>query len=294
MVNAVIGDAQRGRLVEVGAVRLWVDEQGPDSGDPVLLVAGADSPGFRWTPTIVDPLVASGHRVVRFDHRDCGRSTRFGANDVYRLDDLVVDVVGLFDVLGIEAAHVVGYSMGGMIGQLLGIDHPDRVTSLTLIGSSPAPGDERLGGPDEAFVDAMTTRLFAGPPKDDAGRIAWLVELDELLAGSAYPVERRRREELAAAEIATGWAPETGHGVAVHASPGRLERLADIAAPTLVVHGTDDPVFPPAHGRALATGIDGAVLVEVDGLGHEVPDALIEELWPVMRAHLDASPGWAG
>lgn len=294
MTDAVIGDAQRGRLVDVGEVELWVDEQGPDSGDAVVLVAGADAPGFRWTAAIVEPLVAAGYRVVRFDHRDCGRSTRFGANDAYRLDDLVADVVGLFDVLGIGAAHVVGYSMGAMIGQLLGIDHPDRVTSLTLIGSSPAPGDERLGGPDEAFVDAMTSRLFAGPPKDDAGRIAWLVELDELLAGSAYPTERHRREELAAAEIATGWVPETGHGVAVHASPGRLERLPDILAPTLVVHGTDDPVFPPAHGRALATGIDGAVLVEVDGLGHEVPDALIEELWPVMRAHLDASRGWTG
>ena len=285
-------DSLRGRSIDVGTVSLWVDEQGPVDGDAVVLVAGADSPGFRWTPAIVDRLVTEGHRVVRFDHRDCGRSTRFGPHDAYLLDDLVTDVIGLLDALGIAAAHVIGRSMGGMVAQLLGIDHPARVRSLTMFGTSPAPGDERLGGPDDGFVEAMTHRLFAGPPRDDDGRIEWLVELDGFLSGSSYPLDRDRQVELARAELATGWAPETGHGIAVHASPGRLERLGAITTPTLVVHGTEDPVFPPAHGRALATGIDGAVLVEVEGLGHEVPDALIDELWPVLRHHLRAAAGW--
>ncbi|MEQ8841964.1 MAG: alpha/beta hydrolase [Acidimicrobiales bacterium] len=285
-------DARRGRLVDVGAVELWVDEQGPVAGHTVLLIAGADSPGFRWTPALVDRLVGEGHRVVRFDHRDCGRSTRFGANDAYLLDDLVADVVGLLDRLDIDRAHVIGRSMGGMIAQLLGIDHPDRVRSLTMFGSSPAPGDETLGGPDDGFVEAMTARLFAGPPVDAAGQVEWLVELDRFLCGPLYPLDPSRQRALAEAEVATGWAAETGHGIAVHSSPDRLGRLGVITAPTLVVHGTADPVFPPAHGRALATGIDGAVLVEVDGLGHEVPDALIEELWPVLEHHLRSSAGW--
>lgn len=284
-------DPQRGRSVGVGGIHLWVDEQGPPSGDAVVLLAGADSPGFRWTPAVVDRLVAEGYRVVRFDHRDCGRSTRFGADEPYLLDDLVADVVGLLDVLEIEVAHLIGRSMGAMIGQLLAADHPERVRSLTMFGSSPAPGDEDLGGPDEAFVEAMTTRLFAGPPSDTAGRVRWLTELDELLAGDAYPIDPDRCAELALAEIETGWAAETGHGVAVHASPGRLGRLGEIVAPTMIVHGSADPVFPPAHGRALGAGIDGAVLIEVEGLGHEVPDALIEELWPVLRLHLEASAG---
>lgn len=298
MTNAAAGgplepgsDARRGRLVAVGEVDLWVDDEGPAGAEAVVLVAGADSPGFRWTRSIVDRLLADGYRVVRFDHRDCGRSTRVGTDDAYLLDELRADVIGLLDALAIERAHVIGRSMGAMIGQLLGADHPDRVRSLTLFGSSPAPGDERLGGPDEAFVEAMTTRLFAGPPPDDEGRIEWLVELDEFLAGSAYPLDRDRQTRLAAAEIETGWAAETGHGVAVHASPGWLDRLVDIRAPTLVVHGSDDPVFPPAHGRALAAAIDGAVLVEVEGLGHEVPDGLIEDLWPVLRLHLQESDG---
>lgn len=286
---STLDDARRGRLVDLGAVELWVDDEGSAEDEAVILLGGSDAPGFRWSRSLVDRLRADGFRVVRFDHRDCGRSTRIAADAPYRLDDMVGDVIGLAGALGIDTAHLVGYSMGGMIGQLLALDHADFVRSLTLIGSSPAPGDERLGGPDDAFVDAMTTRLFAGPPRDDEGRVRWIVELEELLAGSGYPVDTDTRVERAAAEVATGWVAETGHGVAVHASPARLERLPEIDTPTLVVHGGDDPVFPPAHGRALATRIDGAVLIEVDGLGHEVPDALIEELWPVLQLHLAAS-----
>lgn len=284
-------DAGRGEPVPVGELELWADRLGPSDAEAVLLIAGADTPGFRWTPALVDRLLAAGYQVLRFDHRDCGRSTRFGADAAYRLDDLVADTIGLLDHFGIADAHVIGSSMGGMIAQLLALDHADRVRSLVLVASSPAPGDDRLPGPLDEFVEAMTERLFAGPPSDDAGRIAWLVELDELLAGPAHPVEREARVALAAAEIATGWVAESGHGVAVHASPGRLDRLADITAPTMVVHGTADPVFPPAHGRALATGIDGAVLVEVEGLGHVVPDALIGDLWPVLLRHLRTAPG---
>jgi pimeloyl-ACP methyl ester carboxylesterase len=292
MMNAAT-DAARGEHVAVGDIDLWADVQGPVDGPAVVLVAGADSPGFRWTSSIVDPLLNEGYRVLRFDHRDCGRSTRFSADSAYVLDDMVRDLVGLLDHYEISSAHVVGRSMGGMIAQLLALDHASRVRSLTLFGSSPAPGDEALGGPLDDFAEAMMTRLFAGPPKDHAAQVAWLVELDSLLAGPLYSMNIERQTDLAAAEISTGWAAETGHGIAVHASPDRLSRLRDISAPTLVVHGTADPVFPPSHGRTLATGIDGAVLVEVEGLGHEVPDALVEELWPVLQHHLQESARWA-
>ncbi|MDG2028509.1 MAG: alpha/beta hydrolase [Acidimicrobiales bacterium] len=285
-------DAARGEAVRVGDLNLWADQKGDPGEAAVLLIAGADSPGFRWTPAIVDRLIEDGFQVIRFDHRDCGRSTRFGADSAYLLDDLVADAVGLLDHYAIDAAHVVGRSMGGMIGQLLALDHADRVLSLTMFGSSPAPGDDRLPGPMDEFVEKMTERLFAGPPRDDDGRVQWLIELDDFMAGSAYPIDADHQAALAAAEIATGWAAETGHGIAVHASPDRLDRLSGISAPTMVIHGTADPVFPPAHGRALATGIDGAILVEVEGLGHEVPDALIEELWPAIQKHLHESARW--
>ncbi len=285
----VASDAARGALVDVGEVELWVDLRGPDDGEAVLLIAGSDTPGFRWTPAMVDPIADAGYRVVRFDNRDSGRSTRFGADAVYRLEDLAADAVGLLERLGIGAAHLIGSSMGGMVAQVMALDHPSRVGSLTLIATSAAPGDERLPGPDEAFVEAMAQRLFAGPPADTEGRVDWLVEFESLVAGSLYPFDRAREEALAEVHLATGWVAESGHGLAVAGSPGRLDRLGDIAVPTLVVHGTADPVFPIEHGRALAVGVDGAVLIEVDGLGHEVRDELFADLMPVLLHHLRES-----
>ena len=271
---------------------LWVDEQGPSDGDPVLLLAGADSPGFRWTGAVVDPLVAAGHRVIRYDHRDCGRSSRIAPSDPYLLIDLAGDVVALLAALGIERVHLVGRSMGGTVAQVLALDHPRVVRSLTLLSSTPGAGDERLPGPDDSFVEAMTRRLFAGPPADDAGRIDWITDLHRLLAGPLHPFDERGQRALAAAEIGTGWVAETGHGVAVHASPSRLDRLAEIEAPTLVVHGDADPVYPIEHGRALGLGIDGAVLVEVEGLGHEIPDPFLAVVAPVIVRHLAGATAW--
>ena len=284
MVNAA-RDVDRGDVVRVGDVDLWVDVAG--EGELALLLAGPDSPGFRWDPGFVDGLVDVGFQVVRFDHRDCGRSKRFGPDAGYLLEDLAADTVGLLDVLGHEQAHVVGRSMGGMIGQVLALEHPDRIQTLTLIGSSPGAGDERLSGPDDDFVEKMTRRLFVGPPADELGRIEWLVELGELLAGDAHPFDRREAALLARAELLTGWEPESGHGAAIHGSPSRLDRLREIVHPTLVVHGTADPVYPIDHGIALASGIGGAVMVEVPGLGHEAPAPMLASLLPAVIHHLE-------
>ncbi len=293
MTNAA-HDSARGKLVRVGDIDLWVDVDGPEDGDVVVLLAGADTPGFRWTRALVDRLIGDGYRVVRFDHRDCGRSTRLGSSDAYLLDDLAADVVGLLDELGIATAHLVGRSMGGMIAQVMALDHPRRVRSLSLFGTTPGVGDERLPGPDEDFVEKMTFRLFEGPPRSAEDQVAWIVQLAQLMNGELYPLDVESETELAAAEVATGWAVETGHGVAAFSSKSRLDRLAEVVAPTLVVHGSADVVLPIAHGRALAEGIPGAVYIEVDGLGHEVPDALVAEMWPVLRHHLSAAATWTG
>lgn len=273
--------------MRIGPVELWVDVVG--SGEPIVLLAGADSPGFRWHPVFVDDLVADGFEVIRFDHRDCGRSTTLGPDAGYLLDDLVDDLVGLLDRLERPSAHLIGRAMGGMVAQVAALDHPDRVRSLTLIGSTPGVDDERLPGPDEAFVDTMVRRLFAGPPDDQPGRIDWLVELGALLAGDAFPFDRAEAALLARAELLTGWQPESGHGAAAYGSPSRVDRLHEIRQPTLVVHGTADPVLPVEHGRALASGIDGAALIEVEGLGHETPAPLLAALRPALLEHLHAA-----
>ncbi len=297
-----------GELIDIGAVSLWVEVTGEAAGGEVgvaadaagrgaaakpvaVLLAGADTPGFRWGPALVGRLVAEGFCVVRFDHRDCGRSSRVPASLGYRLSDLAGDVIGLLDRLQIGAAHLVGRSMGAMVAQELALEHPGRVASLTLAATSPGMGDERLPGPDEAFAQRMAQRLFAGPPADDEGRIGWISELAELMNGPRYPLDVAAEHELAAAELAWGWAPESGHGAAVYSSPSRLDRLAEIAAPTLVIHGNADPVFTAEHGRALAAGIRGAAYEEIEGLGHEWPEALTAELWPRIRRHLLAATG---
>jgi len=267
-------------------VELYVEAFGPVDGEPVLLLSGADAQCTRWTPALVDPLVDAGHRVVRFDTRDCGLSSKLSSDDGYTLDDLATDACRVLDGEGIEAAHLVGRSMGGMVAQVVALEHPERARSLTLLCSTPGLGDERLPPPDDRLVDQMTERLFAPPPVDHVEKVAWLVELDRLFVGTRYPFDETAATLVADADVTRCWFPETGHGPAVNSSPSRLDRLGDIGVRTLVVHGTVDPVFPVEHGIALAEGIPGADLWLVEGLGHEAPDACLAELLPKVLAHL--------
>ncbi len=267
-------------------VELYVEAFGPVDGEPVLLLSGADAQCTRWTPALVDPLVDAGHRVVRFDTRDCGLSSKLSSDDGYTLDDLATDACRVLDGEGIEAAHLVGRSMGGMVAQVVALEHPEWARSLTLLCSTPGLGDERLPPPDDRLVDQMTERLFAPPPVDHVEKVAWLVELDRLFVGTRYPFDETAATLVADADVTRCWFPETGHGPAVNSSPSRLDRLGDIGVRTLVVHGTVDPVFPVEHGIALAEGIPGADLWLVEGLGHEAPDACLAELLPKVLAHL--------
>ena len=262
----------------------------PVSGAPeagaVLLVSGADSHCTRWTSAFIQPLLDLGHRVVRYDHRDSGLSTKVPADVGYTLADLADDACAVMDEHGILRAHVVGRSMGGMVGQVMALDHADRVATLTLLGSSPGLGDESLPSAADWLVDRMAERLFAPPAVSHTERVAWIVELDEMFAGDRYPITTAERIRTASAEVERCWYPESGHGPAVNSSPSRLGRLAGISVPTLVVHGTADPVFPVGHAVALADGIPDAGLWLVEGLGHEVPDGLVPELLDRIREYL--------
>lgn len=257
----------------------------PEAG-AVLLVSGADSHCTRWTSAFIQPLLDLGHRVVRYDHRDSGLSTKVPADVGYTLADLADDACAVMDEHGILRAHVIGRSMGGMVGQVMALDHADRVATLTLLGSSPGLGDESLPSAADWLVDQMAERLFAPPAVSHTERVAWIVELDEMFAGDRYPITTAERIRTASAEVERCWYPESGHGPAVNSSPSRLGRLAGISVPTLVVHGTADPVFPVEHAVALADGIPDAGLWLVEGLGHEVPDGLVPELLDRIREHL--------
>jgi pimeloyl-ACP methyl ester carboxylesterase len=273
-------------VIEVNGVELWVEAHGDPAGEPVLLLAGSDATTLRWPAPLLDALVASGRRVIAYDHRDSGGSTKTDPDEPYLLDDLAADAAALLDALGIERAHLVGYSMGGAVAQVLALDHPDRVVTLTLLSTTPGLGDERLPFAADWFVERMAERLFAPPPRDHEGRVAWIVELYRLLAGSRTPFDEAHQTALAEAELARAWYPESGHGIAAGASPSRLDRLGEITAPTLVVHGTADPVFALEHAHALHAGIPGARLELVEGLGHEVPAGYAADLAAIVLEHL--------
>ncbi len=277
-------------LIDANGIELWVEDHGPTAPGPrkapILLLSGSDATTLRWPAGLVDALRNAGHRAIAYDHRDCGASTKIDPDTPYRLDALAGDAVAVLDALGIDRAHVVGYSMGGAIAQVLALDAPDRVLTLTLASTTPGLGDERLPFAADWFVERMTERLFGAPPRTDDDRIEWIVDLYRLLAGTRYPFDEAAQRALARAELERCWYPESGHGVAVGASPSRLDDLARISARTLVVHGTADPVFALEHGQALAAGIPDARLVTIDKLGHEVPALFAAELADLVLTHL--------
>jgi pimeloyl-ACP methyl ester carboxylesterase len=230
-----------------------------------------------WEDEFCERLAAGGRRVVRYDLRDTGRSTASPAGRPnYTGPDLVDDAVALIDVLGLAPAHLVGLSAGGGTAQHIAVHHPSRVATLTLMASSP----DGPGGPDRPDLPGPEPRMAAvfsdpAPEPDWADRAA---AIDHLVAGLApfaggYGVDERRvravvarvydRTTDLAASQTNHWILEGGESV--------RDRLGGITAPTLVIHGADDPLFPIAHGEALASEIPGATLLPLPNVGHEYP-----------------------
>jgi pimeloyl-ACP methyl ester carboxylesterase len=267
-----------GRLVPTNGIEVWTELDGDGAAPPLVLLGGSDASVLRWPPEFVSALVDGGRFVVRVEHRDSGLSSKVDPDTPYRLEDLAVDTAGVLEALAIERADFVGYSMGGAVAQILALEHPSCVRSLALVATTPGAGDERMPPPEGWFVERMAERLFAPLPRTTPERIEWTVDLYRLLAGDRYPFDEAAQRALAAAEIDRCWYPESGHGVAVNASPSRYDRLGEISVPTLVLHGERDPVYPVDHAVALAARIPGADLIMFRDLGHEIPPAFAAEL----------------
>ena len=255
--------------IDVNGAQLCVDTFG-DAGDPaVLLIMGAAASMDRWEPRFCQRLAERGRYVIRYDHRDTGGSTTYPPRRPgYTGDDLVADAVAILDRLGIERAHVVGMSAGGAIAQRIAVDHPERLLSLTLLCTSPIG----TGGPD---LPPPAKDLFGatGEPdwSDREATLAYLLEAERPYAGARGLDDDETREILGRVyDRSTSMASANNHWL-VDGSDIERSRLAEITAPTLVVHGTADPLFPTAHGEALAREIPGAQLLLIDGLGHEFP-----------------------
>lgn len=262
------------------------DTFGDPTAAPLLLVMGLGAQMISWEEDFCEQLAARGFHVIRFDNRDIGLSTKMeaaGMPDVmsafagdpkpaYTLDDMADDAVGLLDALGIRAAHVVGASMGGFIAQLMAINHPDRVLSLTSIMSGPGGRDAVAPRPEGAEV---LTRV---PPETRDGRIEHGVWIRGVLVGSGNPFDEAAEVQRTTRAVDRSYYPvgTARQLVAILAARGRLERLANVKVPTLVVHGLDDPLVPVDNGRRVAAAVPGARLLEFEGMGHNMP----ERLWP--------------
>lgn len=265
------------RLVRANGVDLCVETFG-DAGDPaLLLIAGSESSMDWWEDEFCE-LLASGRRfVIRYDLRDTGQSVSYepGAPE-YDGSDLVADAVGLLGVLGIARAHAVGISMGGGIAQHLALEHGGRVAALTLISTSPVGPRAPSAPPLPPMSDVLATHFAEPAPEPDwSDRTAVIDYIAEGLRpyGGSLPVDEKRRRALVERVVdrTTNIASSMkNHSVIGGGRPVR-GRLSELRVPTLVLHGTADPLFPFGHGEALAAEIPGARLVALEGMGHEMP-----------------------
>jgi len=285
-------DRQCHMRVEINGAELCIDTIG-DPGDPaVLLIMGAAGSMDRWEEPFCERLAAAGRYVIRYDHRDTGGSTAYRpGRPGYSGDDLVADALGILDHLDVERAHVVGLSMGGGIAQRIAVDHPQRLFSVTLMSTSPAG----TGGSELPPMSDELRAVFGGEEpaepdwSDREAAIAHLLEAERPYAGSRGIDEQAMRALLGRVYDRSPSLPSANNHFVVDGTDIERSRLAEIAAPALVIHGADDPLFPPAHGEALAREIPGAKLLVIDGLGHELPRWAWDEVLPALIAHTGGS-----
>jgi pimeloyl-ACP methyl ester carboxylesterase len=267
-------------------------------GDPadraILLIAGSSASMDWWEDEFCERLAEGPRFVVRYDHRDTGQSASYPVGGPgYNGDDLAEDAVGVLDRFDLQRAHLVGISMGGSLAQLVGLDHPDRVTSLTLISTSFAvPSGLDLPGmrPDVASAFAALERPDWS---DREAVIDYCVEGVRLTSGSGGFDEAQIRQVCDRVVNRTRdiEATYTNHDL-IHEKEDRARGpVSGIAAPTLVIHGDDDPVFPPEHGEALTAAIPGAEHLELEGVGHELPRRSWDVVIPAILGHtMSTSP----
>jgi pimeloyl-ACP methyl ester carboxylesterase len=272
--------------LNVGEVELVYETIGDPADPALLLVMGLGMQLIHWDLEFCEGLAERGFRVIRFDNRDAGLSTKIDApapnvmramtglpiRAPYLLDDMANDSFGLLDQLGIDRAHVTGVSMGGMIAQTMAIRRPERVLSLGSMLST--TGERRVGTPKLRVWSVLMRRA----PQHRDAYIEYFVRVFKLIGSPAYPVDEALMRERAAATYDRCHHPAgtARQLAAILASGSRTAALRRLNVPTVVIHGRDDPLVPFRAGQATARAIPGAELVGVPGMGHDLP----RELWP--------------
>ena len=273
--------------IETNGAELCADTFGDPAHPAVLLIMGAAGSMDRWEEPFCERLAAAGRYVIRYDHRDTGGSTTYPPGKPgYTSDDLVADPLAILDHLGVERAHLVGLSMGGAIAQAIAIERPERVLSLTLMSTSPVG----TGGEELPPMSGELRALFGEPPdepdwSDREAAIAFMLEGERPYAGSRGIDEEAMRMLLGRVYDRSTSVPSGNNHFILEGSETTHARLAEVPAPALVIHGTDDPLFPLAHGEALARALPQAELLVIEGLGHEFPPSAWDEVLPALIAH---------
>jgi pimeloyl-ACP methyl ester carboxylesterase len=297
----------------VRGIELDYESFGAAGSPAILLVMGLGMPGIAWPDPLVDGLVAAGFRVVRFDNRDCGHSSKVAGGRLpdlrmaiarallrrtvrapYTLDDMAADVVGLLDALGIERAHLVGASMGGMIAQNAAALFPLRVTSLTsIMASTGNPGLRVSIGKPRALRVLLLRPDRTGDPE---ALVEHYVRVFGVIGSPGFAVDSELLRQNVRRIVSRGFHPAgtARQLLAILASGDRRTLLHRIAAPTLVVHGSDDPLVPLAAGRDTSRNIRGSRLEVVEGMGHDLPPGVQRLLVELIATHCRAAQGNAG
>lgn len=265
--------------------QLWVEDRGDPKATPLILIMGANASGVVWPESLVTRL-AQQHRVVRYDHRDTGRSTWAFGSHPYAVRDLAEDVIRVLDAVGIDQAHVVGMSMGGTLVQLLLLDHPHRLRSATMfatcalgVGLTDLTGhsSNELPGPDPRLL-VMWQHL--ADERDRDAEIAWRIEHWRLLNGAVLPFDTQEFRELDERVIAHSatWQNPAAHARADQSGLDRAAELAHVQVPTQVIEAPEDPINPPPHAAYLAATLGAVRLTTIAGMGHALSSAVIQHL----------------
>lgn len=296
------------KLVANG-VEIEIEETGPASGDPVLLIMGLAAQLVHWPRAFVDSLANAGKRVIRMDNRDVGLSQKFHEKRSlsplavaalapviglfrlapYTLENMADDSVGVLDALGLDRAHLVGVSMGGMVGQVVAATAPARVSSLTAIMSN--TNNPALPKADPEILNALFAPQAKAKSRDELVERAlkrW--DLIGSRDGGNDPLEFRSRIEFAIdrCEYPAG----VRRQIAAIVATGDLRRFArKVTAPTLVIHGSKDPLAPPAGGKDIAANVPGARLEIIDGMGHDLPPKYLPKITELVLGHIDRVDG---
>ncbi len=293
------------QLAPSNGLELCYDTFGDPAGEPLLLVMGYTAQMIAWSEGFCEELASRGFHVIRFDNRDCGLSTKSDGTppDVmalmaknaageaispdevpYTLSDMALDAVGLLDHLSIETAHVAGASMGGMIVQMMAIEHADRLRSVTSIMST--TGNQEVG---QADPEAMTALLLP-PPEGREAILAQNLKTNQIIAGPLWERDEAMRRGAEAFDRSFHPVGAAFQLAAIAATGDRTERLASVDLPFLVIHGKRDSLIGVSGGRATAEAVPHADLLELDAMGHDIP----EPLWGQVAGAIHALAHRAG